>query len=175
MSLLAVVVAASCGPKSAFSRMYVLALYVLRGQCCPFLGTFVTGRPMPSHICRLCSVLSSLGLSTPVFVLISLPRIIFVEISLLEVKAVVPAKMSGTILKLFLLLVSSLLVLLINRAICPSSTGSVRQEPICSKAPMENRTCAPDFPYLWLILKSKASSASRVQARCNESRKCPPS
>lgn len=49
------------------------------------------------------------------------------------------------------------------------------QETMCSKAPIEKRTWAPDFPYLWLILNSKASSASSVHARCNDSRECPPS
>jgi len=45
-----------------------------------------------------------------------------------------------------------------------------------SNMPMENSTCAPDFPYLWLILSSKASSASKVHALCKESsERLPPS
>lgn len=45
-------------------------------------------------------------------------------------------------------------------------------EAICSRAPMENKTWAPDLPYLWLILNSNASSASRVHARCSDSNEC---
>ena len=57
---------------------------------------------MPSHISRLYSVLSPLGLSTPTCVLISLSQIIFTEILLLDVEAVVLAEGPGARLKLFL-------------------------------------------------------------------------
>ena len=114
-----------CGPKSAFSIVHFQALWALGDQRCLFSGIFFTGRPMPSHISCLCYVLSPLGLSTLVSILISLSRIILLEISLLEVEAVVLTKVSGARLKLFLLHVSIVLVLPITRAICPSSTGSV--------------------------------------------------
>lgn len=38
-------------------------------------------------------------------------------------------------------------------------TLSALQDVMCPKAPMEKRTLAPDFPYLWLILNRRASSA----------------
>lgn len=48
-------------------------------------------------------------------------------------------------------------------------------EATCSKTPIEKRTWAPDFPYLLLTRNNKASSASSVHARCNESIERPPS
>ena len=97
----------------------------IEGPVLSFPEHFLHMGPMPSHISRLCSFLSLFGLSTPVSILISMSQIIFAEISLLEVDTVVPAEVSSARLKLFLLLISGLLVLSISQAICSSYTISI--------------------------------------------------